>query len=82
MAMIYAKPGQEGDTARKLLALADHPRDVGTNTDNGFAFVVPESLYERWLGDTVEVDETPAGVEKASRRPGRPRKQLPEAESE
>lgn len=82
MAVIYAKYGQEGNIARTLLALADNPMDVRTTTDHGLAFLVPEDLYERYLASQETPEETPADVERAARRPGRPRKALPVAEQE
>lgn len=82
MAVIYPKYGEEPSTARTLLALTDNPSDVKTTTDNGLAFIVPEELYEKWLASFVPVEETPADVERAARRPGRPRKVLPAAEQE
>lgn len=82
MAVIYAKYGQEATIARTLLALADDPADVRTNTDVGLAFVVSEELYERYLASFEVKPETPADVEQARRRPGRPRKSVPAAENE
>ena len=76
MAVIYPSSARDGqrDLARILLALADHPRDVETVTDNGFAFVVPEYLHDKYLRYLEPEDTTPAMVEQAARRPGRPRK--------
>lgn len=82
MAVIFAKYGKERDIAATLLHLADDVQDVRTNTDSGLSFVVPEYLYERYLKHITVVDETPAGVEQEKRRPGRPRKVLPTAETE
>ena len=83
MAVIFPAYGKQGELARTLLALADDPLDVKTNTDNGFAFLVSEELYERYLDSLEPKTETPADVEKAARRPGRPRKAaVPAAENE
>jgi hypothetical protein len=74
MAVIYPKFGQEKQIAQRLLALADNVWDVKTSTDNGFAFVVPEDLYEKYLAvDEVEESE-PVSDDQIKRRPGRPRK--------
>ena len=82
MAVIFPAYGKQGDIARTLLALADDPADVKTNTDNGFAFLVSEELYERYLNSLEPKQETPADVQKEARRPGRPRKAAPAAETE
>jgi hypothetical protein len=82
MAVIYARHGKEAEIARTLLALADDVQDVKTNTDHGFAFIVPDDLYERYLASFEVPEETPADVEQAKRRPGRPRKSVPAAEPE
>lgn len=82
MAVIFPGYGKQGEIARTLLALADDPADVKTNTDNGFAFLVSEELYERYLDSLEPKVETPADVEKSARRPGRPRKAVPAAENE
>lgn len=85
MAYIYPKHGEEASIARVLLALADNPRDVATNSDNGIAFVVPEDLYQRYLKGTAVQDEDelsqPSG-EIVRRRPGRPRKVQPAKEGD
>lgn len=82
MAVIFPAYGKQGDIARTLLALADDPADVKTNTDNGFAFLVSEELYERYLNSLEPKQATPADVQKEARRPGRPRKSQPVAEPE
>ena len=79
MAMVFPKPGEEKATAQRLLALASSVHDVGTNTDEGLAFVVPDYLYQLFLAEDP-VDESPASVEQAKRRPGRPRKAQPVSE--
>lgn len=79
MAVIYAKYGQEAGIARTLLALADDPAEVRTNTDSGLAFVVSDELYEKYLDSLEAKPETPADVERTTRRPGRPRKVVPAA---
>lgn len=88
MAVIYPKHGQEPQTARTLLAMADDPMHVKTTTDNGFAFDVPEYLYERYLKGGVGPDEggesdvQPPADEIPRRRPGRPRKVQPAKEGD
>lgn len=82
MAVIFPAYGKQADLARTLLALADDPADVRTNTDNGFAFLVSEELYERYLASLEPKQETPADVTQAARRPGRPRKSQPVTEPE
>lgn len=82
MAYIYAPANKAAEIARTLLALADDPAEVRTNTDSGLAFVVGEELYERYLASFEVPEETPADVEQAKRRPGRPRKTVPAAETE
>lgn len=73
---VYPKHGEEGNVARTLLALADDPMHVKTITDNGFAFLVPEYLLDRYVRSTVAQEEKPdaLGDEQVRRRPGRPRK--------
>jgi len=82
MAVIFPPYGKAPEIARTLLALADDVNDVRTNTDNGLAFVVGEELYERYLASFEVPDETPADVEQAKRRPGRPRKSVRAVENE
>lgn len=76
MAVIFPGFGQNKmrDLAQLLLMLADDPRDVVTNTDNGFAFIVPEYLHDKYVQTLEPEVETPAMVDQAKRRPGRPRK--------
>lgn len=84
MAVIFPKYGQEKQTAQRLLALADNVHDVKTSTDNGLAFLVPEDLYERFLAvDELDgEDDAQVNPEQVKRRPGRPRKVLPEQPKE
>lgn len=84
MAVVYPKPGQEKEIAQRLLALAKDVRDVGTNTDEGLAFVVPDYLYDLYLNpdDTVEDDSNPLSEDQVRRRPGRPRKVVPPKEGD
>lgn len=74
MAVVVPRVGKEKEVAQTLLALADDPREVGTNTDNGFAFVVNEELYQKYLDLTANPDPGPENGDQAKRRPGRPRK--------
>jgi len=75
MAVVYPPRGKDKDkeTAQLLLALADDPRDVGTNTDNGFAFIVPDYLHELYL-EALKPEVEPVVADQFKRRPGRPRK--------
>lgn len=84
MAVIFPKFGEEKQVAQRLLALADNVFDVKTSTDNGLAFLVPEDLYERYLAvdSVIGEDDTPGDPEQVKRRPGRPRKVLPEPPKE
>jgi hypothetical protein len=65
--------GKDKETASLLLALADDINDVKTNTDNGFAFLVPQYLYELYL-EALKPDVEPVLADQFKRRPGRPRK--------
>jgi hypothetical protein len=47
-ALVIPDKGMEQQVAADLLALADHPRDVVTNTDSGLAFIVPDALADRY----------------------------------
>lgn len=86
MAVIYPKPGKEGEMARTLLAMADDVQDVRTNTDNGFSFIVPDYLYERYVNGGVGSQESEdfkvEAEEIPRRRPGRPRKIQPVKEGD
>jgi len=83
MAVVVPRIGKEKEVAQTLLALAADPRDVGTNTDNGFAFVVTEEIYQAYLGLTTDPDPGPENGDQAKRRPGRPRKTAaPEADKD
>jgi hypothetical protein len=83
MAVVAPRVGKEAEVAQMLLALASDPRDVGTNTDNGFAFIVPEDLYQAYLALIADPDPGPENGDQAKRRPGRPRKVVtPEADKE
>lgn len=46
--IIIPGEGQHAQVARELLALAESPYHVQTNTDAGLAFVVPEYLAEAY----------------------------------
>jgi hypothetical protein len=85
MPVIVPKHGDESPVARTLLAMADDARDVKTNSDNGFSFLVPDYLYERYVnGGTGEGNgqETEVTEEVQRRRPGRPRKTQPPKEGD
>jgi hypothetical protein len=84
MAVIFPGFGKDKmkELAQVLLLLADDPRDVVTNTDNGFAFVVPEYLHDKYVKTLEPEVQTPAMVEQSKRRPGRPRKSESEKEGD
>ena len=85
MPVIVPKHGDEGPVARTLLAMADDARDVKTNSDNGFSFIVPDYLYERYVngGTGSEDEQAPVVTEEVQRRrPGRPRKIQPPKEGD
>lgn len=84
MAVIFPGFGNEKmrELAQALLFLADDPRDVQTNTDDGFAFVVPDYLHDRYVKGLEPAVQTPAMVDQATRRPGRPRKTEPKKEGD
>lgn len=83
MAVVYPPRGlgKDKETARLLLNLANDVNDVKTNTDNGFAFIVPEYLHELYL-QALKPEVEPVVADQFKRRPGRPRKVQPEAEGE
>lgn len=81
--------GEESETGKKLIELADDPRDVRTSTDTAsgtgyVAFIVPAYLGDKYVGVRSKSDEeteTDASSEKSEddkvsekRGPGRPRK--------
>ena len=81
MAIVVPAPGKLGETARALLDLADHPRDVRT-IGNGTEFEVPDELADRYHSrNTAKVitDETP---DEAPARPVRRRGRAPRVELE
>lgn len=82
MAVVYPPRGlgKDKETASLLLALAVDVNDVKTNTDNGFAFIVPEYLHELYL-QALKPEVEPVVADQFKRRPGRPRK-VQEAEGE
>lgn len=81
MAVVAPRHGKESEVAKLLLNLADDPREVGTNTDDGFVFVVSEQLYVKYLDAIADPDPGPTNAEQAKRRPGRPRKDSQPAEA-
>lgn len=80
MAEIFPKPGDEKRVAQALLALADNVYDVRTSHGDGFAFVVPEELYAKFLAheqgirEDQDADAPVPNIDVVKRRPGRPRK--------
>lgn len=78
-ALIVPEPGQEDETLRLLLALADKSRHVKLNSDDpGMTFYVPEYLAEKYHNadadgepaTTADDPETPA-PKRRGRPPGR-----------
>jgi len=83
-AIVYPTPGREKATAQALLALAKDPMEVRTTHEDRLAFLVPDELYERYLGAvSTPADEPPVLTqEQERRRPGRPRKAVAAKESD
>lgn len=70
--IISPEPGMHKEIGQKLLALAEHPRDVQWVTYPETGFSVPWALFHKF--DTA--DEEPAAEEEApKRRRGRPRRE-------
>lgn len=71
--IITPEPGMHKEIGQKLLALADHPRDVQWVTYPETGYSVPLELFQKFdaAGDEPEAaeEETP------KRRRGRPRKE-------
>ena len=83
MAVVYPKPGQEKQVAQRLLALAKDVQDVRTTTDDGFAFLIPDYLFELYSTPDSPVDDSPVlSEDQLRRRPGRPRKVMPAKEGD
>lgn len=76
MAVVKPAMGKEKETAQLLLALANDPREVGTETNDGFAYVVPDWLHDKYV-EFLESEKVPrvsvADPTAERRRPGRPR---------
>lgn len=75
MAIVVPAPGALADTARALLALAAHPRDVRT-IGNGLEFEVPDELADRYHGTSssnpsVTTNEPDAAPARPVKRRGR-----------
>lgn len=84
-AVVYPVPGKEKEMAKALLALAKDPMEVRTTYEDRLAFLVPQELYDRYVGGDVREPEPVADVlseEQVRRRPGRPRKVKPAEESD
>lgn len=79
MAIVVPAPGELTAVAQRLLALADHPRDVRT-TGNGLEFDVPDELADRYhsvVADKVITDTPdPAPARPVKRRGRAPRVDL------
>lgn len=77
-ALIVPKPGQEKETIRLLLSLADKPRHVKVNTDNtGLTLTVPEYLHKKFI-QSGETEIT--GAKRRGRPPGRSTKAVEAAD--
>lgn len=71
-ALIIPGEGETAQVAADLLSLAQSPYDVQTNTDSGYAFVVPDylaKLYAEAMSDVQPAED------EAPRRRGRARKE-------
>lgn len=63
---VFENPDDLGKLAKELLDLADHPRDV--QTDSSYArtsLVVPDYLYERWEKYTALESSSPKEPKKS-----------------
>ena len=64
------------EIGRRLLELADHPRDVQWTTYPKAGFAIPLELFARFdAEETAETDDTETAERKPQRRRGRPRKE-------
>lgn len=70
VAVVIPAPGDLSATARRLLELADSPRDVRT-TGNGTEFLVPSALADAYNGKSATPPPQP-------KRRGRPPKTITE----
>lgn len=73
MAVVVPAPGELTVVAQRLLALADHPRDVRT-TGNGLEFEVPDELADRYhrADKNSSFSDTPSGKSEPDSAPARP----------
>lgn len=81
MAVVVPAPGELADTARALLALADHPRDVRT-IGNGLEFEVPDDLADRYHGTSSSNPAVTTTSDAAPARPVKRRGRAPRVELE
>jgi len=85
MAIVVPAPGALADTARALLDLADHPRDVRT-IGNGTEFEVPDDLADRYHSVTHDSSSNSSVTTKtpdaAPARPVKRRGRAPRVELE
>lgn len=78
MALIVPEKGQTRDVAKRLLELVDDPHIIATTADgpDGVSFIVPDDLYDKYVGAEEATEQTPAETTDeglpASRRRGRP----------
>jgi hypothetical protein len=90
MALVVPEKGQARNVAKRLLQLADNPGQVATTADGpaGVSFVVPDDLYDRYIGADDAPTEAPAATTDESvvapKRRGRPpgSKNKPKTETE
>ena len=74
--VISPEPGMAKEIGRRLLELADHPRDVQWTTYPKAGFAIPLELFARFdAEETAETDDTETAERKPQRRRGRPRKE-------
>lgn len=84
---VFLSPDDWSETVPVLMALADHPDHVATDTGDGFRLRIPAylaDLYQQYL----DLSETPNGMSSdanespAPRKRGRPRKVQPTSPDE
>jgi hypothetical protein len=77
--IITPEPGMQKEIGQKLLALAEHPRDVQWVTWPQAGYSIPLALFVKFDSDTVEPGHIEAADDArppdAPRRRGRPRRE-------
>lgn len=74
---VFLKPDNFAEAVLDLLALADHPDDVATDTSDGFRLRIPDylaELYEQFQALQDPAAEQPPVATPAPKRRGRPPK--------